>query len=789
MLSSVNDNDAGDVLTQILLLQQSQQTLMRNRTLVNALMNGDTPYTDEEAQAENINTNVNFLQGSRICMNATNQVNRYFFGSDRFYTVRYERGPAAFRQRVGDVCTKLVNRELKKSRLYRGARESAHAQVVLHGPGAVVWRDRRSVLPTTAGIEDILIPSGTLCDMSNLDSFAIYRELVWSQLEEAAFGKVSDPGWNKGYVQALLSTLYGMGYQPIYQGNRWLFPEKLQEDYKEGASQTFSSSEPRVLAWDYFYRDEKSGKWCRKMVLDYANISTASGVAPKQNDAIMQNKQVLYSRDNYAEDWSEVLHWYVGNCSNVAPYRFHSVRSIGFLLYGVCLLSNKLMCRTSDHTFQQLLTWFRNVSEDNREKLGLIDLQNFGVMPDGVSMVGANERHVADWGLVQGWMGQISQLMAESSSSFVPDMQSALGSGGKELTATEALIRQNTSVTLTNAVLGQLGDQSLYEYREQWRRFCIKGNPDPVAKRFRDGLREEGVPLEVLDNEEAWEVLPEKMVGAGNKASELTVTQALLQEMYPLLDPNAQRIILRRRYTALTDNPDEAMAAVPDAPNAGAEDDVQYAQLAGTVLMAGMPWQDKEGVNHVIMGSVLMGVAQQAIQQGTMVVEQPDGVAIAAQKVAGAANVLSHVDQEIMKIGQAEALVPVAKQLKGQAEMLKGELGRLGSAIEAASQQAAQQGADGEMAKLQAKLMDIKATGDLNRQLAAESANQKTQQREAQWLSTTQQKNADTAAQIERDNAKTSVELRNSMVKAQADAQIAVLKEKAKPKPKAPASK
>lgn len=781
----------GAILDAVLMMQLAQQRLMKNRTLIQGLMNGDTPYTDDEAQAENVNTNVNFLEGSRICSNATNQINRYFFGSDRFFTLNYDRGPAAQRRYVSDVCTKLVNREMKKSRLYRSARETAHAQVVLHGPGPLLWRNRRSPLPTTAGMEDILIPSATLCDMSNMDMFAVYTELVWSQLWDAAFGETADPGWNKGYVTALLDTLYGLGLQPIYQGNRWLFPEKLAEDYKEGASQTFSSSMPKVLAWNFFYRNEDSGKWNRRVILDYANIAT---IYPnlKDSDAIMQQRQLLYERDDFADDWQEILHLYIGNCSNKAPYRYHSIRSIGYLLFGVCMLSNKAMCRRSDAVFQNMITLFRNISEDNREKLGLIDLQNFGIVPDGVSFVQAQERHTIDTALVDSFSNQLRQYMAESSSAFVPDMQSALGAGGKELTATEALIRQNTSVTLTNAVLSQLGDQSLYEYREIWRRFCMKGNPDPAAVRFREGLKQEGIPLDVLDYDH-WAVQPETVVGSGNKASELTVTQALLQELFPLVDPNAQRIILRRRWTALTDNPDEAMEAVPPGPNPAMADDVQYASFAFTILMEGLPFDDKEGTNHVVMAGTLMQMAQMALQQAQAVVNQPDGHPLAAQKVAGAANVLQHVQMEVQKVAQAPLLKVQARQLIGQFQQLNGEMQQVAKAVQAVGEQQAQS-MDPETAKLQAKLQEMQATGEMQRQIDGQNAQQKMQQKQAAWQMENERRNADTAAeqqrktvdtvaQVHRDaaltaadihhqTAKTMVELRNKAVQADADAEL-----------------
>jgi hypothetical protein len=54
-------DSAGEILIQILQLQQATQKLQTNRTLVNSLMNGDTPFTDAEAQEANVSTNVNFL--------------------------------------------------------------------------------------------------------------------------------------------------------------------------------------------------------------------------------------------------------------------------------------------------------------------------------------------------------------------------------------------------------------------------------------------------------------------------------------------------------------------------------------------------------------------------------------------------------------------------------------------------------------------------------------------------------------------------------------------------------
>lgn len=749
----MNFDSPSSVLTETNQMLLAQQTIMSNRTLVNRLMNGDPPETEESRRAQNLKTSVNYLEGQRIVSNAIQQLNSAFFKGNQYFKVSVDYGPAHKRSLWSTTITKCINKELKKSRSYKCARESAHAQVVLHGPGPVVWRNRRTPIPDTAGIEDVLVPSGTLADMENLDYLSLYRELTWSQLENAAFGKVADPGWNKDYAKALLATLYKMGLQPIYQGNRWLFPEKLAEDYKEGAAQTMSSSMPKILAWDFFYRNEDTGKWNRKMVIDYANI--APDYELKESDQIMKNQQFLYERDDYADDWSEIIHWYIGNCSVVGPYRYHSIRSMGYLLYGISMIMNKTRCRFQDHIFQSMLTWFKNVSDDNREKLQMIDLHNFGVFPEGVSMVTANERHSVDWNLVVGGLSQGRQLMAESAMNFIPQVPGD-PSHNKTMTASEYIGRQNESIAMTSAVHTQLADQAVYEYREICRRFCIKDNPDPMAKRFRENIRKEGVPLEALDCEK-WDIIPEKTAGGGNKSVELTVAQVAFDRFMPIVDPDAQRIISRNLYLALTDNPEEAMLVIPDAPNQE-NNDVQYAQVAYSVLMDGIPFIVKEGVNHLAYAGTLMMMMQVTGKQVAQVMQQQSGISIAAEKIAGLFNVGQHVQQQLEIIGRDENKRDVAKKAFQNLKAMMSELQRMAEQLTAMEQEQ-QQRAGGVDPETQAKIQERMLLAHTNAQISQAKAAQKQEQSDVKFYSENQRKNAMTQAEIQRKLALTQTDV------------------------------
>lgn len=355
-------------------------------------------------------------------------------------------------------------------------------------------------------------------------------------------------------------------------------------------------------------------------------------------------------------------------------------------------------------------------------------------------------------------LNQGRQLMAESASSFVPDF--AAESSRPAMTATETLARQNAAVTLTSAVLNQLAEQSVYEYREICRRFCIKDNPDPMAKHFRDNIRKAGIPLEMLDVE-AWEIIPEQSVGGGNKATELGVTQAMMQELHSLAGPVGQRIMERRRYLALSDNAQEAMAVFPDAPEPPS-DDAQYAQSAYAVLMLGLPFQMKEGTNPVAYVAVLMQLAQINLQQAEAVLQEgPLGIPIAADRLGGLVNVIQQCQNVIQVIGQDKQRENVARQFEQQLGQLQGQIQNLAKqlqALEAEHQQQQAQGG-GLDAESQAKIQAMMAQAQTKNQIDAQKASQKSEHKDLSWHQDNQRRNATAQAEIQRNLAKTKAEI------------------------------
>lgn len=758
-------NSAAAILTSISAMQWATQGVQLNRSKINRLFNGDAPWTEAERRANRLNTNFNWLEGTRIAANARSQMYNAFFSPGDFFDIKldaYSGIPTHKRDGWSRCMTNYINRELRRDKRFRSSLEQAHAQVVLHGPGPSLWRNPTSPTPDTLGVDDILVPAGTLADMSNLDCLSIYREWTWSQLYDLTHGSQVDKGWNTPYIDSILASLYKQPLQPPYQGNRWLFPEKIAADAKENASLYAASALGKVLAWEFYYRDEENGHWNRRIILDYDNIQPEGLKADLQR----AKPEFLYSKDDYAEDWSSILHWFMGNCSNVAPFRYYSIRSIGYLLYGVCLTQNTVRCRMTDHILQSLLTWFRNVSEDDRERLEDIQLHHLGIFPDGLSMVTAQERYTADWNLIGMGLQQNRQLMAESATSFLPDI--AVEGDKPAMTATESLIRNNASVTLTSAVLNQLYNQSEPFYREICRRFALGRDSDPMTKRILAQMKEDNIPREVLTKHLAnAEITPNRMMGGGNKAVELTTARALF-EARGAFGPQADGPIKRKYALALTNDPQFVRELVPEVQQISSS--AVLAQFAFGSLMEGVPVVQRGGLNEVDYIDTLIQMMAAAMKPLEALQEQPTALAVNAERIAGLVNVGAHIEQHIQALAadeqERETVRNFQNDVNGLMQQLKAYAERV---TEMEQAQAHGNGASAIEAETHAKLAAMQTLAEAKAQIATLQAQLKAQHKDAAFIQEQERKDAATTQELRRKEVLTHAEVAASHDRAAAD--------------------
>ena len=407
-----------------------QADLLRagNRALINDLFNGVPPYTKEEEEENHILVNVNWKEGATLLHTARRSYENAFLKPGNYFTVHLESGPDAKRTEWSRIITRNVNRPLKRSLAFMEAYRSKFAGVVLHGVGPMAWEDKYSWCPYTFGIEDLLIPTDTYTTLENLYYFAIRKPMKPGKLFEKTFGVDNpDPGWDLPAVAKILDSYHDIN-QTAHQWNWSDHPEKMAELYKQNASYYDGDSAPTIYFWDFYYqREEQSGKgWSRCLLLD-------NDYVPAQVQTLQSPVQFIYQSDNFANSLGEILHIQYGDGNNKPPFMHHSTRSIGYLLFDVVQMMNRLRCSFTEHVFEQMMMLFNVADPNDRSRIEKLLLMNKGIIPEGARIVPAAERHQVDQNLIQGLLGNFKQLMSESTAAYTQDIDDGTQ---KEKTAT-----------------------------------------------------------------------------------------------------------------------------------------------------------------------------------------------------------------------------------------------------------------------------------------------------------------------------------------------------------------
>lgn len=704
-----------------------------NRARINDLFNGVAPYSNETAKQLRNSVNVNFLEATKLGHDARQQFANAFMKPGNFFSVRVDRGPKHKRHQFNAIITREINKRMKQSLPYFECKRSKFANVVLHGIGPSVWQDRWAWCPKPKGVEDILMPSNTTLTMDNVPFFAVFMPMTALELHRMTTGPRVDPGWNIPYVERLIKWAdeqifdYGLPYSDIYS------PEKMSERLKSDAGLYSTDAVPTIDCWDfYFYNDtNKVGGWNRRVVLD-ANweglgVGGFGNEAPEKKSRF-ETKSGIHGEfvfdpgdRKYADTLSELIHFQFGDLSAVAPFRYHSVRSLGFLLYAVCHLQNRLRCKFSDSMFESMLQYFRVKNSDENERALKVNLIDKGVIDESIQFIPQSERWQVPAQLLQFGLGQ-NQYLINQHAGFL-SQRFDYGEKDQRQTATEIMAKIHSNTALVSSALAQAYRYEEEEYREDARRFCKTNSRDPDVKKFRLACLKAGVPEEVLHHD-CWEIDPERVSGAGNKTLELAVTEQMMA-IRPLLPPSSQNTVLQDRVLALTDDPDKAKSIVPDEP-VKSTPSTHDAQIAIGSLMQGIQVAPVPGENNIeIVDTALMSLAilvRKAQQRGG---STPD-------ELVGFNNVAGYIGAHIQLISQDP-------NEKGRVKKYGDDLGQIMNAVKAMGQQMAEkakaqnEGGNGDLtpetkAKVLGTIIQAKTKADLSRQSHA----QRTAQRHTQ---------------------------------------------------------
>ena len=520
----------------------------------------------------------------------------------------------------------------------------------------------------------------------------------------------------------------------------------------------------------YFFADDgKKSGWRRRIILDSWSAPGSSGKVfiRKQGDPFSLNDFLYTSKkNNFAEDWRQIVSFTFADLSAYAPFQYHSVRSLGFLLYAVCHLQNRMRCKFNESVFEALMMYFRVKTMDEAERVLKVNLINRGFLDESLQFIPANERFQVNANLVELGLKENAGMIQKHVSSYVQNNQ-MYQNNPEPRNKLQVMAELNATTTMVSAGLLQAYSYQNFENREISRRFFKKHSDDPEVVRFQARCLNKGLPEELLLCE-AWECVPERTLGAGNKTMEMAVVDMLMQARN-LFDPAPQRQILRDFTLAVTDDPGRADTLVPEEP-LRVTDSVHDAQLAAGSLMQGLPMAVKTGIDHIDYVETLLQTMAIIIQKAlnNQSVEK-------FETILGLQNLGVHISQHIAIIAQDKKETARVKKYNDQLGKLMNEVKGLGQRLAEQMKQQAQAGAQGGGAdpKAMAKAQEIKLLGEAKRQAMSIARAQRQAERQVEFEKEVQRDNIKLQHEQQREQVKDQVELQREERRARHEMAVA----------------
>lgn len=750
-------------------MRLADQVRAEDRAVLLRLYNGNPPYDEATEEENHIQFNRNDLTGPNVLAQARTQYNNAHLRPSNFFIAKAQAGPGHKRSEWSSSFTSNANRPLKASSAQPALIRAQGANLMTFGIGPANWKDRRTVIPKSIPVSSLLIPSETeIEDWDNLECFAIFREWTLSQLYDMTHGPKVDPGWNMGMVQKAYDYIRDdLRKSPNSMAFEYM-PERIEELAKQDKGLYGSDAVPTVDIWDFYCRSEDGKGWNRRVILD-SNAGqdmtsyAKSGTRPDSRNQTGDKEQFLYTsgKRKYADNASQIIHCQFGDCSPYAPVKYHSVRGLGWMLWGICDMQNQENCKLNEAIMEQFMWFFKAAGNQDLIRVKKANFQHMGVLPSGISMVLPSERYTPNMPLIEMAFARNRQQLGDMSSSFTKGYDEGKTQGR---TATETMAIVNSSQALSSGVLELSYGYAKGLYTEEVRRLCLKNSTDPMAREFRLACIKDGIPEDMLDVNK-WSIEPEQVLGGGSKTIQMA-SIGFLNTIRKNFPPAGQRLIDHMSFEAATDQPDLAEEAAPLGEDKPISNSTNMAQLATERIMRGLPFQaPKDAIyeDYVIVWMHDMGLTVQKIMQR--------GGTATPDELGGLINLGKHIEEFLKVMGTNEDEKEKTKQFEDAFGQLMNHVKALAQRLQESMKK--QSGANGSGAqgdpKAAAQVQATMLMGKTKADILKANAQLKQQHKDQQFQSDQKRKDAQTAAEITRGGVRTRHELLANRLKALAE--------------------
>lgn len=708
------------------------------RARIQNLANGAPPYSQQEVEENAINVNISDLTHTRLLHDARSQYASGLLKTGYFATAQTDAGPVHKRQERSAVVTKLWNRPIKESIQYYERLRAECGMLVVHGISPGIWENEDAWCSVPIGVEDVLLPGETLLGFRNLPFMVFRRSYTGIELKKLTQKEKRDPGWNMPFIGRILDWMEDQATQlrSLNWPDVWA-PEKIEERRKSEAGGTLAGDRaPKIDVFDIYVYDDSHGKegWLRRIILDSwtdPQITGGSVSYSRKPGVIGDTNNFLFTSKNRkaASNWQQIASFSFADLSAIFPARYHSIRALGWMLYAACHLGNRMRCKFYESVLESLMQLYEVDSAADVQNALKVNLVNHGFIDKTIRPVKASDRWQVNANLVELGLQDNSRVISENAASYIQSKN--YSQTDTEKTRFQVAAELQASQALVSAALNQAYQYRTFELREIFRRFCKPNSSDLDVRVFRAGCIKAGVPEYMLNDPTAWQIESEKIMGAGNKTVEMLIADWMMQNR-GAFDPEPQRDILRRATLAYTDDPALSLRLVPDEPPTVTRNVREAEHIASDLMNNIGPIEPMTGENHLEIIETLLRILTKKVDRGAQ-----QGGMVSAQELAGLQAIAEHIGTRIQLLDEDEQQKQRAKQyadlLANLGNHIKAFAQRLQQAMQA--QMKAQQQGNGQQGpdpKVMAKVQEIKATGDMKRQVATQAAAQRTAQRQVQ---------------------------------------------------------
>ena len=720
-----------------------ERVRQENRVKVTDAANCVPPLSKEEAKKIGLKICVNWGSLLILLSHARRQYLTAFLSNQHFFKVKWPYAPKETQSEWESFVTEELNKPMRNSLKYFEHHRSRWASVVTHGVGPMVWYGKDGWCPDFKAMSDLRIATDTTLDFENLGWFGVREIYTPFGLIKEVFNEKPNNHWDKKAVAHILRNYKEINFVEASQNYDWEnSPEKLAELVKQDGGFYSGDAMPGIPLWHFYFKDE--GGWFLRVIPE---AGTVRGTPSSENFLWQSDAPIAPKRD-------QILQCQFGDLTTDAPFKYHSVRSLGYILLEPEFYDNLTRCRLLQHVHDNFNIWLRTNDPVDKARAQIQEFSNLGLLRTGVTVVPQSERHQIEADLVEMAMSQMKQLKQEASSSYTQQIDTGTK---KEQTAFET----NVKMQQVNAMLGGLlltaFKYATFEYREICRRFCLAKTDDQDIKTFRKRCKDIGIPRRYL-NVDLWDIEPVSPIGMGNP----TVAQAAVQQLMQTreaYEPSAQQEILHEFTQVVTQDARKAARWAPVGKTKDTTSGEEYMQGVFGTLMQGIPIKPPEKISPIEQLDALIPMfgAKVALIERRDNVATPDdlmGLQEVYQYAVGLVQRLAGDQQQQQRVKQyMDALGKLMNQVKGLAQR--------GQEMAKKAQQGNGQGQIDPKALVQADHAQKMAA--IKEHATARKAAQSEKQKGEQFVREQRRQDAATHSEIQRQELKAGVEAKNRL--------------------------